>query len=599
MPSHEDDHEILPPDLAIKAMRDGGYKDAAHALAELIDNSIQAGLDINKCTRVELITLDEATLVREREMSRIQKVAVYDNACGMDAADLRKALQFGNGSRLAKDKQSGMGKFGMGLPNASISRCTHVDVYTWQRHGHVLYTYLDIGEIQDRKMRAVPSPKPAEIPKIWLEMIADKIGEHGTLVVWSGLDRIGCATGNTLLKNSEFVVGRMYRKFINDGRAEIHLSAWTKNGSRLHLDSTEPARVNDPMFLMKGTCAPAPYSKEPAFTHWGSEKISCKSLDGEKAEIIIDFSIARTEVRAGDGGASPISKQAAKNQGVSLVRADRELELDHSFENRYDPRERWWGVEVRFSPILDGIFGVTNNKQHATNFLRLDLDSLAETEGITAKELLDSWKENQDPQMVIAEVSRVIDKNLSTIRDQIKRQAASKRKAGGFGPLEGSAEDISTKATRARQDKLGKTGHSDRDENLSEAERKATLAKLLEEGGESKGEAEQIAIAWAKAKTKFIFQKMELPGQMIFDVKSSAGTIVIIINVRHPACEGLYEALENASKDGESPELRALKLLFTAWGRMEDEATEKRKGELEDIRMDWGKLARDFLQAGE
>ena len=36
------DGEIIPPELAVKAMRDSGYKNTAYALAELIDNSVQA-----------------------------------------------------------------------------------------------------------------------------------------------------------------------------------------------------------------------------------------------------------------------------------------------------------------------------------------------------------------------------------------------------------------------------------------------------------------------------------------------------------------------------------------------------------------------------
>ena len=37
--------------------------------------------------------------------------------------------------------------------------------------------------------------------------------------------------------------------------------------------------------------------------------------------------------------------------------------------NSYEPQERWWSVEVEFDPILDDIFGVVNNKQHAYGFV--------------------------------------------------------------------------------------------------------------------------------------------------------------------------------------------------------------------------------------
>ncbi len=55
----------------------------------------------------------------------------------------------------------------------------------------------------------------------------------------------------------------------------------------------------------------------------------------------------------------------ARNQGVSVVRAKRELELNHSFDSRSDPRDRWWGIAVLFEPELDDVFGMTNNKQAA------------------------------------------------------------------------------------------------------------------------------------------------------------------------------------------------------------------------------------------
>src|SRR3546814_3461090 len=59
------------------------------------------------------------------------------------------------------------------------------------------------------------------------------------------------------------------------------------------------------------------------------------------------------------------------NLGLSIVRADRELDLVDSWVNSYDPVERWWGVEVDFPADLDEIFGVTNNKQAATHFARM------------------------------------------------------------------------------------------------------------------------------------------------------------------------------------------------------------------------------------
>src|SRR4051812_24415247 len=98
-------YDIVPTSLAVKAMRDNGYKNAAYAVAELMDNSIQAGASL-----VELLCADQEILVDQRARRRLDTVAVLDNGSGMDAATLQIALQFGNGSRLEAGKHEGMGR---------------------------------------------------------------------------------------------------------------------------------------------------------------------------------------------------------------------------------------------------------------------------------------------------------------------------------------------------------------------------------------------------------------------------------------------------------------------------------------------------------
>ncbi|WP_228058742.1 hypothetical protein [Nostoc sp. LEGE 06077] len=58
-------HDIVPTHLAVQAMRDNGYKNAAYALAELMDNAIQAG-----ASQVELLCGERKQLVEGRRRSR-------------------------------------------------------------------------------------------------------------------------------------------------------------------------------------------------------------------------------------------------------------------------------------------------------------------------------------------------------------------------------------------------------------------------------------------------------------------------------------------------------------------------------------------------
>lgn len=56
-----EDASFIPADLAIQAMRDSGYKNTAYALAELIDNSVQA-----QAKTCEIICLEEFVQVSAR-----------------------------------------------------------------------------------------------------------------------------------------------------------------------------------------------------------------------------------------------------------------------------------------------------------------------------------------------------------------------------------------------------------------------------------------------------------------------------------------------------------------------------------------------------
>ncbi len=588
---------IIPQHLSIQAFRDNGYKDAAHALAELIDNSVQAGERVPGITEVELLCVDKVGIVEKRSRRRINQIAVLDNACGMDAEILQAALQFGNGTHLDPDSQDGIGKFGMGLPNASISQCKRVDVWSW-KDGKVLYSYLDVDDILSEKMTEVPEPTPAEIPPYWAALARQKIGESGTLVVWSDLDRVRWKSSKSLLENSEAVVGRMYRYFIDNHKARIRLASFEDGGSTPVLQEEWDVRPNDPVYLMEDTSAPAPYDKTVPFDLYGEEEIEYTYL-GRKHKVKLRMSVTKQKVRE-EGGSSEIGRHAAKNQGVSIVRARREMQLNRTFDNRSDTRERWWGAEVLFSPGLDEVFGVTNNKQEATAFFRMVLDEDAELEGLTPEEYKRQLEENQDPRLIIYDISGKIDKSLHTIRDQIKRMREGARTPGATVAPSGSAAAIATKATAQRREKYGSQGKSDKQEGLSEGEKLKIIAPVIQHAeGVTPEQAKEIATEILDQKVKFLFIEGPLPGSMLFDVQSEmGGPIVITINSRHPARDHFFELLrDNARPDAETPGLRGLKLLFSAWARLEDEATTpQRKRQFEDLRLEWGIIARDFME---
>lgn len=99
---------LLVPANFIKAMRESGYVSLSTALAELIDNSIQAN-----ATAID-ITIDRS------EPGALPRISVEDDGQGMTEEELTACLRFGGSSRF--DSRRSFGRFGMGLPAASLSQ---------------------------------------------------------------------------------------------------------------------------------------------------------------------------------------------------------------------------------------------------------------------------------------------------------------------------------------------------------------------------------------------------------------------------------------------------------------------------------------------
>lgn len=587
--------EIIPQRLSIHAMRSSGYRDAAHAVAELIDNAVEAGKPLNEPTNIEVICVDAETLVNQRARMRMKNVCVYDDGRGMDTRTLRMALQFGNGTHLLEGSQTGIGKFGMGLPNSSISQCQRVDVYTWQ-NGRCIQSYLDIQQIRDGTQKSVPEPTETEIPNELRELISSELKSHGTLVVWSQLDRMKWKGSNAFLRNAEFLVGRMYRYFIADGSVRIRLAAYESTRFVTELKHEAYVRPNDPLGLMSETLAPGDWANSPPFVQLGEDQIVPVAYGGTTHEVQLRFSICRPEVRL-EGGNSAIGRWAKKNQGVSVVRAQRELEMNRMFEDIADARERWWGVEVAFGAELDDVFGVANTKQAATDFLNIDLDEDAEVEDLRPHEYREQLVESEDPKLAIYEIGQIIRKSLKTIRKQIEQMRSGER-SGTTEDGPNTAEQIATRITRERQISRQESGASDVDEALPPEERSRMLVEGLVQHGRDEGSATAIASDWVKNDLKYAFVPQNVSSPAFFEVVRQAGMLQIMLNQRHPAYEHLF-ALSNdaASQDGgaSSNEVMGLKLLLCAWARMEDRAGEDRTEELEHIRFEWGSIAKDFL----
>ena len=201
----DDGDSLFIPADTLKAMRDSRYRNTAYALAELIDNSIDA-----KAKHIDIICYEQQEPVQIRVRWRLQEIGVLDNGYGMSKETLVQALRFGG-------RQPGgirrIGKYGMGLPTASVSTCRRVDVWTWQDGiDNSWHSYIDVDSIEQNVVDSVPEPD-RQLPPVWYMQRStdpDLYGKHGTLIIWKDLDRV-TEKADTIFNRIEREIGKIYR----------------------------------------------------------------------------------------------------------------------------------------------------------------------------------------------------------------------------------------------------------------------------------------------------------------------------------------------------------------------------------------------------
>ncbi|MGP3955617.1 ATP-binding protein [Nonomuraea sp. 3N208] len=305
----------------IRAIRESGYVSLATALAELIDNSLQA------CA-----TEVKVTITRPKA-GALPEIRVEDNGEGMSRSQLEACLRFGGSSRF--DERLSFGRFGMGLPAASLSQARRVEVTSWQT-GQVSYEVaLDVDEI------ATGTPVDLRARRR-----STSTTGSGCLVLWRNCDRIEYRRLAWLDRALHRDLGRMYRRFLSNGDLAL-----TINGRKV--DPVDPLLLTAKVEGQSARLAFEPLRYELA------------ASSGETAFVTVRFAILpvhhwhhldnMTKRRIGIVGGA----------GVSILRAGREIASGWHLmgAKRKENYDDWWRCEIEFDPILDEHFGITINKQ--------------------------------------------------------------------------------------------------------------------------------------------------------------------------------------------------------------------------------------------
>lgn len=566
---------IIPAKTAIETFRDSGYKNTASAIAELIDNSIEA-----KAQNIQILTFEEQVMRRKRTQSAIKEIAVYDDGDGMPPEVLAICLQFGNGTRLKS--RSGIGRFGIGLPNASVSQCRRIEVFSWQ-DGTCYSTFLDIDEVKEKDLEKVNEVVQCEMPTQYLNEIEGNSKDHGTLIIWKKCDRLDMKRSRTLYTTMSNDLCRIYRHFLDDDdrygiKRDIKLIATGKERTIYVL------KANDPLYRMTPNNVPG---YENQATNEAIDKVRLElpyDEDGNKGVVEMRFSMAKPEIQK-LGGGSKLGKHYARNVGISFVRAAREIDFDDfGFFNSQDERQRWWGCEIRFEPEFDELFGVTNNKQSVRGIHYLDLKQFKrDYDEEDVEELLET-----DLKLNLrAELSRVFKAQHKKMWDVITKRGANTRSGDDDESVSKSEKVFNTALSGATT----KTSSSQKGANLSKNEKEREWEKRAAQKDPTLTDEEVKKVAQEKSKLKIAKDFSSWPGNAFITVEPVGETCVCVINTKHPFYTELYEPL--ASKDESL--VNELDILLMTYARAQDEMYDY-QDEIEEHREKWGEHLKKVLK---
>lgn len=332
----------------IEATRDTGYRNTAAAVAELVDNAIQA-----KAKNIRIFVDDEG----DDDIM----VAVLDDGCGMDTITLRRALQFGGSMRFGD--RSGLGRFGMGLPNASVSQAKHVDVFTWRAPNACIASHLDVDDIVAGHVHEIPTVQRSSLPR-WAHALRSF---SGTLVIWTKCDRLDNRRASTVARKLHEPIGRVFRHFL-----------WA--GVRIWIND-EPVSATDPLFLHPSS----PLQGAVSFGDPLTFEVRIPGKPGRTSEISVRFAELPVAEWHNLSVEDKRKYRIVDAAGLSILRAGREVDYGWWFfgGKRRENYDSWWRGELSFGPELDELFSITHSKQGINPTLQLreiltpDLESVA------------------------------------------------------------------------------------------------------------------------------------------------------------------------------------------------------------------------------
>lgn len=338
-------------DAFIRGMRDIGYKSNGWALAEMIDNSVQAG--------ATTIGVQFGYAKGNKSKVKPDMMAIVDDGVGIDKDMISYAVRWGGTDR--ENSRDGFGRYGYGLPSSAVSICQRYTVYSKTADDAWHAVTVDIQELAKVASDIETTERmlqPKEVsPPSWvsreLSGIDPSAVESGTIVVLEDLDRLQYKKTATLQAKLLQLFGVIYRHWIPTPKLIVH---------------STPAEPVDPLFLMEG----ARFFDE---TEVRAERVETRSFEvetsrGTKGQVRIRASVLPPDFQNQTVG--KVGRGQPKNNrfpimreynGLQICRDGRQIDCIPPRHTKFQNEDVNTKIEIDFDPELDEYFGITTSKQ--------------------------------------------------------------------------------------------------------------------------------------------------------------------------------------------------------------------------------------------
>lgn len=541
---------LVDEKMLAQTMRSVRYKDEGHAAGDIIDNAIESG-----STQVHLAFRTEGTAIKE--------IAFIDDGSGIDPEFLPHATKWGGSSN--EGRRNTFGRFGFGLPSASVNRGTRFTVYSRIDSAKpFLAVTVDLEHLAvEGQVVSLPEPGEEDLPGWIVQYVEDGAADSAafdggldaarTIVVWSDLDRLAW-------KNRQQSTAR-FREHLG-----ITYAGWL-DVCRLVVDhqAVEPVDVLFTTPSYRYYDIPGFAKAEPQ----QSIRFEAQDTDGAKHEVIVRFSYLSVDahdaaVSTGGKGAPKKIRQSIRKtyNGVFVTRNGRFIEVAQPGEISWSVYARQIGMALDFPPDLDELFGVTPDKQ-----------TIVFTDRVTA--MLEANGVFRAHKSLVDQVAK------ERARLRAEREAEAANPQGPRASEETVAKVVSKDVRRTR--KMGKETKQEAEENFKER-----VKRLSDETGVAE---EQVREAQEQldAKKPYRVDFASLSEDMPFYVPKMDGTQTVLeINTEHPWYREVYLRL------AENPEMRsALEVTLLVLGACELETSGQARVFYRNERRAWSRMLAD------